>query len=332
MVISGKYELIKHLGAGHFGEVYLGADVVTGEQVAIKFTKRDRKNSRPFLEAKLYRILGGTLGIPKFYTYGVDGKYNVLVIELLGQSLADQFSLCGRQFSLKTVLMLLDQIISRIQYLHDNNFLHRDIKPDNFVMGVGSRSHVVYMIDLGLAKKYKSASTDEHIPFKEGKSLTGTARYASVSNHLGNEKARRDDMVAIGYMMVYFLHGVLPWQGLKAEDRRDKFRKIMETKMATSIEELCSGIPEEFETYFRYLEQLDFEDRPDYDLYRQMFKELFRKEGFKHDYQYDWLIPSTGTGSPSRNQSYRNENLGTLLEDAAAKRKSSKRKKKKDRS
>lgn len=300
----GKYELAKHLGAGSFGEVYLGVNASTGEQVAIKLEKRDNRHQQLLLEAKLYRILGGTLGVPKVYTYGIDGEYNVLVIELLGQSLENLFSQCGRKFSLKTVLMLMDQTLTRVEYLHENNFLHRDIKPDNFLMGVGTKSHIVYMIDLGLAKKYKSTSTQQHIPYREGKSLTGTARYASIATHLGWEQARRDDMVAIGYMMLYFLRGALPWQGLNAQGREEKYKKIMESKMTTPIDELCDGAPEEFIKYFRYLSTLDFEDKPDYEFCRQMFKDRFKKEGFELDYQYDWLIK--GSGSP-RSRQYRSE-------------------------
>jgi len=284
----GKYELAKHLGAGSFGEVYLGIDQNSGEQVAIKLEKKE--NSHLLLEAKLYRILGKALGIPKVYTYGIDNEFNVLVLELLGQSLENLFSLCGRKFSLKTVLMIMDQILNRVEYLHENNFLHRDIKPDNFLMGIGGRSHIVYMIDLGLAKKYKSTSTQLHIPYREGKSLTGTARYASIATHLGWEQARRDDMVAVGYMMLYFLRGALPWQGLNAQGREEKYKKIMETKMATPLEKLCEGAPVEFVKYFRYLSSLDFEERPDYDCCRQMFKDLFKEEGFELDYQYDWLV------------------------------------------
>jgi len=300
----GQYELVKHLGAGSFGEVYQGLNANSGEHVAIKLEKRDNRHQQLLLEAKLYRILGGTLGIPKVHTYGIDGEYNVLVIELLGQSLESLFSQCGRKFSLKTVLMLCEQTITRVEYLHENNFLHRDIKPDNFLVGIGARSHVVYMIDLGLAKKYKSTSTQQHIPYREGKSLTGTARYASIATHLGWEQSRRDDMVAIGYMMLYFLCGALPWQGLNAQGREEKYKKIMESKMSTTLDELCEGASEDFVKYFRYLSTLDFEDRPDYDYCRQLFRDRFKKEGFEMDYQYDWL--QTGSGSP-RSKTYRSD-------------------------
>ena len=134
-----------------------------------------------------------------------------MVMELLGHSLEDLFQYCGRKFTLKTVCMLADQMISRLEYMHTNNFIHRDMKPDNFLMGNGNKRNVCYMIDFGLSKRYKDAKTGEHIPYRDNKSLTGTARYASVNTHIGIEQARRDDMESIGYILLYFLKGSLPW-------------------------------------------------------------------------------------------------------------------------
>ena len=110
--------------------------------------------------------------------------------------------------------MLADQMITRLEFIHSQNFLHRDMKPDNFLMGTGSKKGQVYLIDFGLSKRYRDAKTGEHIPYRDGKSLTGTARYASVNTHVGVEQSRRDDLEAVGYILIYFLKGVLPWQGL----------------------------------------------------------------------------------------------------------------------
>jgi casein kinase 1 len=184
------------------------------------------------------------VGIPNVHWFGLEGDYNCMVMELLGQSLEDLFTSCSRRFSLKTVLMLADQMLSRIEYLHNNNFIHRDIKPDNFLIGNGKKKNVLYMIDFGLSKRFREPKTGEHIPYRDGKSLTGTARYASVNTHVGVEQSRRDDLESIGYLLVYFLRGTLPWQGLNARTKDQKYEKIKEKKMNTTVEALTQGLPE----------------------------------------------------------------------------------------
>jgi serine/threonine protein kinase len=166
--------------------------------------------------------------------------------------------------------------------------IHRDIKPDNFLMGHGQFSRYVFMIDFGLAKRYRSPRSGRHIPYREDKSLTGTARYASINAHLGIEQSRRDDLESLGFVLMYFLRGTLPWQGLKAKTKKEKYDKITEKKISTSIDALCRGYPDEFLTYLNYCRALRFDDKPDYNYLRRLFRSLFRKNGFRFDYVYDW--------------------------------------------
>eukprot|EP00817_Percolomonadidae_sp_ATCC50343_P003072 CAMPEP_0117422572 /NCGR_PEP_ID=MMETSP0758-20121206/3384_1 /TAXON_ID=63605 /ORGANISM="Percolomonas cosmopolitus, Strain AE-1 (ATCC 50343)" /LENGTH=246 /DNA_ID=CAMNT_0005205271 /DNA_START=158 /DNA_END=895 /DNA_ORIENTATION=+ len=230
----------------------------------------------------------GPTGVPRVHWYGSEGDYNIMVLDLLGPSLEDLFTFCGRKFTLKTVLLLADQMLSRIEYLHSRDFLHRDIKPDNFLMGSGKKGHHVYMIDFGLAKRYRDSKTRIHIPHRDNKRLTGTARYASINTHIGIEQSRRDDLEAIAYVLMYFLRGALPWQGLRAKTKNEKYERISQKKITTPIETLCAGFPIELAKYLKYARSLRFEEKPDYVRCRKEFRELFAKENYERDYVYDW--------------------------------------------
>eukprot|EP00605_Chrysophyceae_sp_TOSAG23-4_P002855 GSChrysophyteH1.ASY1.ANO1.3144.1 assembled CDS len=211
--VARKFRVGPKIGSGSFGEIYAGTNVHTGGY-----------------------------GIPGVKWFGSEGDYNVLVIDLLGPSLEDLFNYCGKRFSLKTVLMLADQMIARLEFTHSRSYIHRDVKPDNFLIGTGTRKHICH-----------------------GKNLTGTARYASISTHLGIEQSRRDDMESLGFVLMYFLRGSLPWQGLKANTKKQK-------------------------DFFAHCSSLGFEDRPDYRYLKRIFKDLFDRQAFEDDGQYDWDV------------------------------------------
>ncbi|GFY80468.1 casein kinase 1 [Actinidia rufa] len=246
--VGNKFRLGRKIGSGSFGEIYLGTNVQTNEEVAIKLENVKTKHPQLLYESKLYRILQGGTGIPNVRWFGTEGEYNVLVMDLLGPSLEDLFNFCSRKLSLKSVLMLADQMINRVEFVHSKSFLHRDIKPDNFLMGLGRRANQVYIIDFGLAKKYRDTTTHQHIPYS------------------------------------------LPWQGLKAGNKKQKYEKISERKVSTSIEALCRGYPTEFASYFHYCRSLRFDDKPDYAYLKRIFRDLFIREGFQFDYVFDWTI------------------------------------------
>ncbi|OEL28466.1 Casein kinase 1-like protein 6 [Dichanthelium oligosanthes] len=315
-VIGGKFKLGKKIGSGSFGELYLGVNIQSGEEVAIKLESVKSRHPQLHYESKLYMLLQGGTGIPHLKWFGVEGEYNVMVIDLLGPSLEDLFNFCNRRFSLKTVLMLADQMIARVEYMHTRGFLHRDIKPDNFLMGLGRKASQVYVIDYGLAKKYRDLQTHKHIPYRENKNLTGTARYASVNTHLGVEQSRRDDLESLGYVLMYFLRGSLPWQGLKAGTKKQKYDKISEKKMLTSIEALCKSYPSEFITYFHYCRSLRFEDKPDYTYLKKIFRDLFIREGYQHDYVFDWTVSRQAVDNNRLRQSGRGGLVGPSADRA----------------
>eukprot|EP00347_Sterkiella_histriomuscorum_P010232 403377086 len=258
--INNQYILKERIGSGSFGQIYRGVSIHLtalsdwGGQSTQKF------------------------GFPKVYWYGREGDFNLMVLELLGKNLDETLKYCGRRFSLETVLHIADQI----------DFIHRDIKPENFCLGYGtSKQNQVYMIDLGLAKRYRDQKHKLHIPQTNHRGLTGTARYASINAHLGVSQSRRDDMESIGYLILYLLRGELPWQGVKAQTKHEKYQMIMERKMSLTSEMLCQGLPDEFQSYLQSVMDLGFEEKPNYERKSRLEK---KKKTEEHDKISDAVI------------------------------------------
>lgn len=278
------------IGHGSFGSIYRARHTLTGEEVAVKVESTRTRHPQLAYEFRVYQLFNAAQGFPRVFYFGKEHGRNMMVMQLCGASLEDLFQKCGRKLQLKTVLLLADQLLKRLEAFHARNFVHRDIKPENFLVGLGDRKHLVHLIDFGLAKRFYDARSRRHIPYREDKSLTGTARYASLWAHKGAEQSRRDDLEALGYVLVYFLRGNLPWQGLASQTKEEKYKKIFECKASCPLEDLCSGLPNEFLAYLRYCRSLAFDEVPNYSSLRKLFRDLWTSQNFSWEGAFEWEL------------------------------------------
>ena len=284
MKINNRFDLIKKIGKGSFGNVYLSNDAETQKEVAIKMESQKSDKQRLGNEITIYNILGVNKFAPKMIWYGTYDTYNVLVMEKMGPSLEKLFNNLNKCFSKKTIFLLTIELLEILDFLHNHGIVHRDIKPANFV--INPKNGRLSIIDFGLSKKY--IVNNNHIGLKQNKSLVGTLRYASIRNHKGYEQSRRDDLESISYMLLYFFKAKLPWMGVAGENKKEKDSNICNLKMNLKLSEIYDGIPEEYKYMLVYSRKLKFESKPDYKMLKDMFVKLIDREGLKLDFVYDF--------------------------------------------
>ena len=300
------------LGGGSFGQIYKGINLKTKEEVAIKIESKNIETPQLMHESKILKALNDNDGFPKVYLVTPLDDVLIMVMELLGENLQKLLmNSPHKKFTLKTTLMLAIQILSRIKTLHENNYIHRDIKPENFTIGLKKYKNTIYMIDYGLTRKFCN-SRKNHIPYKEGKHLTGTALYASIYTHKGIEQSRRDDLESLGYMMIYFCKGELPWMNVKGKTKEIKYKKIMEKKLEMKPDILCQGLPDEFNQYFKYVRELQFTEEPKYDFLLGLFNSAMKKNNIKNDFKFDWC-QNSGINNQNINDKFSTESLFSKL-------------------
>ena len=287
--LFNKYKLIRKLGQGSFGSIYEAQSIYSNKLYAVKI--EDMKQEQFILEEESAILSYLNIPqIPKIKSFGYSGSFIILVMELLGKSLDKIFNeLPSKKMSIRCVCNIAYQLLYIFELMHNNNIIHRDIKPANIAIGREEKSKYIYLLDFGLSKKYRSSKTKKHFPFTQGKKLIGNARYSSINALNGNTQSRRDDLESLGYLLLYLLLGRLPWQGYISHSKEDKYYKIKQIKNQTTPEELCEGLPPQFEEYIKYTRNLEYEQDPDYNYLRNLLKNVIKKSGFTIDFYYDWF-------------------------------------------
>jgi serine/threonine protein kinase len=285
-VMHDKYQVTRHIGAGSFSAIFEVQDVRDGRLYAIKLERTEVQPPQLRPEFKIYEMIQSAPAFPSVYEYWTETHWRGMVMDRLGYSLGYYYRISGKILSLKTVLHCAIQMVSRLEYLHQRSFVHQDIKPDNFVFGVGTNSNTLYLIDLGLARKYRNMATLEPSPYEEGKGLIGTTRYVSINVHLGVEQSCRDDLESVGYVLIALALGRLPWDDISPE----KPEEIQEAKMNVQLDVLCAGLPNQFFAYMEKVRSLKFDERPIYAVLRGLFVHVMVKQNLAFDYRYDWVV------------------------------------------
>ena len=258
-IICNKYKLLEKIGEGSFGLIHKGENIRTKELVAIKVEPIQNNTKLLKNESIIYQYLNNIDGFANVKWFGKDLQNYYMIISLLGESLETIKERKG-SFSLKVVLQIGIQIINLLKTIHDKGIIHRDVKPDNFLLGLNNKSKQIYIIDFGFCKIY--LNNNEHIECKKTSNLIGTINFASINSHNFNELSRRDDLESLGYMLIYFYFGHHLWNNCKDIEIIKNIKNNI-----INIKEL----PEIIINYFKIIKKIEFKEKPSYEFIISIF-------------------------------------------------------------
>jgi serine/threonine protein kinase len=304
--IFKKYKPIKKIGSGSFGNIYSAIRISDKQKFAMKIERKDKQKNVLESEAYyLYNLQG--FGFPKIISYGHIQKYNILIETLLDRSLHTIFlktkTLCG----IEDLCLIGLQLLDRLEWIHSKNIIYRDVKPENFLIGIDD-PNVIYVVDFGLCKKYRSSKTGKHILPKLTGKFNGTLKYASSNVVRGKESSRRDDLISLGYMLIYLLKRKLPWPNNFKGLKRQQYLDLVHSKETNDDGKIFNNLPEELVNYIKYTKNLKFEQDPDYSYLRYLLRKILFNINLNYKkLSFSWINSQNRelSGYPKKNSASR---------------------------
>lgn len=291
LTLSDQYTILldKKLGGGAFGKLYSCINNKTKELYACKIENINTEKPQLSNEYKILNMLKNLTGFPKCIKFQNSSRGYTLIMERLGPNLETIMTkLPNKKYSMKTTSMIILQCLDRIKDIHDKGIIHRDMKPDNFVIGNKGKEKLIYLIDFGLSKIINNDKKNSTI--KREKIIMGTMRYISMNTHLGNEQTKKDDLESLAYIIIYFIKGELPWQNVKANSKKEKYNKVYQLKKHNVPNGICQFLPEDIKLIVTYILNLNIKQKPDYQKLKNILQNLMNKYSYLNDLQFDWCL------------------------------------------
>ena len=286
-LIFGKYSIKFLISKSTFSEVYFGTNVLNGKNYALKIGTNEKDNYVLKNESYILINLKGP-GIPSVISYGISGKYNILVENLLGKSIKNIWLEKNKKFNLKDTCIFAIQAISLLEYVHSKNYLHRDIKPANFLVGNPDNSQI-YLIDFGNASKFRSSRTGKHIKKIKSSSVYGSLIFLSLNAFKGIIQTRKDDLESLGLVIIYLYKGLLPWSEIRSTNIYQSWDKVETIRNIVSNDYICRGMPQEMNIYMNYINNLKYDECPNYEYLRQLFLNILKNIGDANEQLFSWV-------------------------------------------